>query len=492
MPPSPRFALPLLLAVLSLVAMPALAASSPKSDLPTDYAHALPLQVSGKQGVVSVRLPQAVYVNALTAGLDDLRVFDASGVAQPFALHRPTPQPVVQRTSVPAAIFPVRSKARSAAGSPAIDIDIQTRPDGSVMSVQAHAGKAQDADGPVLDSLVLDFGPLDKGNETALARIQALRFGAPKEQANYSAQVWLETSNDLKQWAAVGAAELGWLTNDNEQTLANDRLDFSPQSFRYARLTWRRGEPVLFSDIQAEIVARQSSEPVREILWLKPVSGKQTGDLIYKAGVALPVEQISLRLAEPNIVYPMTVGGYVERPSRQGGKTTEWVFQPHASATFYQITQNGETRRSGAVTISPSYRQEWVVRPLNASATAQPELGLAWQPATLVFLAGGTPPYTLRFGRTDASPASQPLAQVAPGFSANELNQLEAAQVGELQTGNAGATGDSAAAQAGLSARNRTFVLWGVLLLGVVVLGGMAWRLIRQMNVGASKEESRQ
>jgi len=45
----------------------------------------------------------------------------------------------------------------------------------------------------------------------------------------------------------------------------------------------------------------------------------------------------------------------------------------------------------------------------------------------------------------------------------------------------------AAAAQAGRSARNRTDVLWGVLLLGVFVLGGMAWRLVRQMNNSASK-----
>ncbi len=466
------------------------AASPPGTDTPADYSHALPLQVSGKQGVVSLRLPQSVYLHARTADLDDLRVFDAHGTAQPHALHRPPEQPQASRSWRAARIFPVRSKTRTTAGgSSAIDIDIRTRPDGSVLSVQAHAGKAKDHDRAVLDSLILDFGPIDPGkdSETAPAHIEALRFDAPKEQTNYNAQIWLETSNDLRQWSAIGAAELGWLSNDNAQMLAHDRLELSPQTFRYARLTWRRGEPALFAGIQAEVVTRQHSEPFRETLWLKPVSGQQAGDLLYKAGIAVPVEQISVKLSEANIVYPMALGAYVERPSRQVGKATEWVFQPSARATFYQITQNGETRRSGPLTIRPGHQQEWVIRPLNAAATAQPELGLAWQPATLVFLAGGTPPYRLHFGRPDARPTSQPLSQVAPGFTASELGRLESAQVGELQSSKTGTAAESAAAQAGRSARNRTYVLWGVLLLGVFVLGAMAWRLVRQMNNSASK-----
>ncbi len=488
MPQFQTFTFPGFLLALSLAAAPAVAATPPKSDTPADYAYALPLHVSGKQGVVGLRVPQVVYLKAKTADLDDLRVFDAKGAAQPYALHRPPTEVLAQRATLAANIFPIRSNARAAAGSTAIDLDIQTRADGSVKSVQARTGKAHVNGGFVLTSLILDFGAAAKGRTDNPVRIEALRFRPPKDQTNYSAEVWLETSNDLKQWEIIGAAELSWLSNDSAQTLANDRLEFSPQSFRYARLNWRRGEPAQFSAIQAETVNRQSSEPVRETLWIKPVAGKRGGDLIYPAGIALPVEQISLTLSEPNIVYPMALGYYAERPSRQVGKTTEWVFQPKTQATFYQITQNGQTRRSGPINIGLGHQHEWVIHPLNAAATNQPELGLSWQAATLVFLAGGTPPYILSFGRSEATPASQSLSQVAPGFTPNELNQLEQAQLGELQAGHANTSGDSTASQASLSARKRTFILWGVLLLGVVILGGMAWRLIRQMNAGPDKE----
>lgn len=487
--------LPLVL-LASMLSAQAYSANALKPDTPAEYAYSMPLKVSGEQGVVAFRLPQAVYVNARTANLDDLRVFDANGVVQPHALHRPQPEPASRRDSIAARIFPVRSGANPAASATSIDVDIRTRPDGSVMSAQVHAGKAPGSSGAadtVVGSLILDFGAAAKGDENNPVRIDALRFDAPRGRPNYNAEVWLQTSSDLKRWSTIGAAELNWLSNENGQTLASDRLEFAPQTFRYARLIWRRGVPAEFAAIHAEAQMRQSSEPVRETLWVAPDAARKpgaqgdqhAGELIYPAAIALPVEQVSLRLSEPNIVLPVALGYYVERPTRHSGRATEWVFQPISHATFYQITQDGQTRRSGALNVAPIHLPEWVLRPLNPATTARPELGLSWQPATLVFLAGGTPPYTLTFGRADALPTGQPLGQVAPGFTPRELARLEQAQAGELRAGRAAAAGDSAALQAGLSARHRTFVLWGVLLLGLVVLGAMAWKLIRQMNSGS-------
>ena len=156
---------------------------------------------------------------------------------------------------------------------------------------------------------------------------------APPDTNNYNAEVWLEISKDLKTWETLGASDIGWLSNDNAQTLSNDRLEFSPfnpQTHRYARLTWRKGDPLVFPAIQAERVSRLQEEPQRETLWIKPSAGKIGSDLSYAAGIALPVDQVSLQLSEPNVVFPMTLGRYVERPSRVAGRKTEPGFQEEA------------------------------------------------------------------------------------------------------------------------------------------------------------------
>lgn len=474
---NPRSLLPLL-PLLGLALTAQAATEQTKPDTPADYSHALPLQVSGKQGVVGLRLPVAVYQHARSANLDDLRVFDAKGVAQPFALYRPPVAAAEQRTKLPASIFPVKATAQT--GDASVDLDIRTRADGSVISVHTKSTTGNGA--AALKSLILDFGPGALGKTDQPTQIDALHF-TPAKAGDYTAEIWLETSSDLKHWQTAGAAELRWLSNDQAQTLASDRLEFSPQSFRYARLTWRRGEPAAFARIEAEARTRKAAEPTRDTLWITARDGRQPGELAYPAGIAIPVEQIALRFAEPNIVFPIALGRYVERPARRrDGNLTEQVFQPQLHATFYQITQDGQTRRSGALHVGSGHAQEWILRPQTAGNPARPELGLSWQAATVVFLNGGTPPYTLSFGRADAKPAARPLDQVAPGFTPQELGQLEQAQPGALTTGPGSAAAASAATQAGLAAQQRTYVLWGVLLLGVLVLGGLAWKLVRQMN----------
>ena len=461
------------------------AAVQPPPDRPVDYRYALPLQVSGKQGVVGFRLPTVVYQRAQTAQLDDLRMFDAEGRPQPFALYLPRPKAPEQRSLVRATIFPV--KALPEADTTAVNLDIQTRADGSLARVQARTGH-QPATGSPLNSLLLDFGARALSGST---RIEALRFTPPPGHRDYTAEVWLETSADLKSWETVGAAELSWLTSADAETLTNDRLEFDPRAFRYARLTWRRGVPLQFAAIQAETVTRNAAEPTRETLWIQPTAGKVPGDLAYPVGIALPVDQIALRFTEPNIVYPVALGQYTERPSRHSGNPTEWVFQAQGHATFYQITQNGQARHSGPLQLAGGHALAWVLRPQSPGATARPELGVSWQQATLVFLAGGTPPYTLAFGRAEAQNAAQTLDQVDPNFSPQELGQLEQAQAGALQTGSGQAAAESDAVRAGASARNRTLILWSVLVLGVLVLGAMAWRLVRQLNLptGGSRDQ---
>ncbi len=460
----------------------------PPSDLPSDYSHALTLSVTGKQGVVSFRLPQAVYLNARSANLNDLRVFDAAGGKPPFALYLPTPQNRTQKQSWPVKQFPVNASGRQTQPVDALDLDIRTSADGALLSVKTKSRKGTTGtqaagDDAVLTGLILDLGQpghLEKSEVKPL--VSALRFSLPPGKHTYSAQVWLEVSNNLKQWEMIAAAELNWLVDTQTlETLANDRIEFEPRAFRYARLSWRSGEPLRFAAITAESIKQTAETPSMDKLAIKPVAGKKPDDLMYSAGIAIPVEKIDLRFSEPNIVLPAQVGTYRELPGKPIGKPNEWVFQPLTRTVFYQITQAGQARRSGELSVPLSHYAEWVVHPQTPTAS-KPELSLIWQPATLVFLASGTPPYTLAFGRDTINSGAADLSQVAPGFTVQELLQLEQAQAGPLQIRRTASENDSAATTAKNSAQTRTLILWGVLLLGVAMLGAMAWRLFKQMK----------
>ena len=490
--PLPLLPLLALLALLPAHAWARPAQDGASSDRPADYAHALPLTVSGQQGVVGLRLPQSVYLAARSADLADLRLFDASGAKLPFALYLPKPQTRARQQSWPVKRFPLLAGRGQGQSVDGIRLDIKTGADGTLLSVQTKPGEGQ-----ALAGLVLEVGRTGAAG-APLPLIGALRFTLPAGRQTYAAQVWLEVSDDLKHWDTVGAAELSWLASlpppasrpdgaADTQTyrpaiLANDRLEFAPRAFRYARLSWRGGEPLDFAEITAESVEQSAEAPALERLALQPVAGREPEDWVYRAGVAIPVEKIELRFREPNVVLPAEIGFYRKLPATSPLKPGAWVFEALARNVFYQITQAGSLRRSGEWPVPLSHGAEWVLRPQTASAS-RPELVLAWQPATLVFLAGGQAPYTLAFGRDHAPPAAADLGQVAPGFSAQELAQIEQAQAGPLQSRQTAAAGAPGAAEtAADAAQGRALILWGVLLAGVAVLAALVWRLIGQMK----------
>jgi hypothetical protein len=442
------------------------------SDTPQDYTHVLPLTTSARQGVLQLRLPKDVYLHARSPMLDDLRVFDASGTLQPFALRTPGAEARISHRDRPLTIFPLTSAAGPASR---LDLDVSTTTDGRLVSVKLkpEAGAATTS-ASQLAALVLDLG-----KDAASLPVDALRFTLPAGTQEYSAQVWLETSNDMNQWDTVGAAELNWLVNKDAQTLSNDRLAFDARSFRYARLSWRSGTPLQFASITAEQPTQISTALPAEQLLIQPTAGKQAQDLLYATPPAIAPLKAGLQFSDNNAVLAGTLGVYRELPARQAGQGPTWRFDPLVSSTFYRILQGDQVRSSGDVDVPPVHATQWVLR-TSVPSPLKPALRLNWQPATLVFLASGNGPYTLAVGRTSATPVARDLSQVAPGFSDAEVQKLEQVSAGPaVQQQGSGVQDASSALEAATAAQRRLILLWGVLLLGVAVLGFMVWRLVR-------------
>jgi hypothetical protein len=455
------------------------AAAAPAGDAPQDYAYTATLTAAAKQGVLQLRLPQDVYLHARSPDLNDVRVFDATGAALPFALRNPAAQRHTSHRSLPLKVFPLLAR-RDQDGQ--VALDVRTGSDGQLLSVQLRPEQPKGAnDIPRLTALILDLGESGQAGDQR-PQIDALRFTLPASQQEYSAKIWLDTSDDLQHWDAAGTAELNWLSNQQAQTLANDRLDFSPRRFRYARVSWRSGAPVLFAGVSAEQLRQTDVAPDTDALLLLPEAGKHPEDLMYAAPPAVPVRKVGLQFNDASTVLPATVGMYKELPALQVGKSSTWRFDPVVSATFYRITQDGKERTSGDVEIAPQHAAQWVLR-TQGPATVKPSLRISWEPASVIFLANGKPPYTLAVGREQAKPAARDITQVAPSFSAKELEMLEVATATPLRLQrDSAAQNERAAQEAGAAARQRILILWGFLLAGVGVLAFMVWRLLKQQS----------
>ena len=116
--------------------------------------------------------------------------------------------------------------------------------------------------------------------------------------------------------------------------------------------------------------------------------------------------------------------------------------------------------------------------PGNAVSACHSSLRFGWIPARLLFVTQGPPPYTLAFGNGAVEPA---------GFSARELFQPMSADFAAIKDMPLASTGELATL-GGKKRLERTrevkwqqFALWGSMILGVLVLGTLAVRLLRSL-----------
>ena len=463
-------------------------------DRPQDYRWSIALTPRPGAGLSRISVPTDVYLHARSASLADMRLFDSSGKPLAFALTAPPAQSRTQHDTIPVRIFPVTGAP--AAYSDLDGVEIRTGNDGRLLSVTARGGSTPGA-APGVQALILDAGAPAKDS-----RIGALRFTLPPGTDNYNAQVLLEVSDDLKQWDAIATTTLNWLRNSDTQTLANDRIEFTPRAFRYARLSWQYGDPVTFAGIAAQQVSITAIAAPRATIALKGTAGKHVDERLYATPIAIPADSIGLQLAEGNTSMPVTLGVY--RPASEAPRQRQRLhlrpqaratqaadFEPLLNTTFYRISMDGKERVSGDLAMPIMHTTQWVLRPQYHSGSnphSDSVLRLGWTPANLVFLASGKGPYQLVFGKNGASPAELPLSQVAPGFTQEELLALPVATAATVVA----LTSDAPVAKTPDGAGWRLAALWAALLLGVAVLGFFAWRLLSQMKQEQRQEEGQE
>ena len=456
----------------------------PHAPTPAEFAMQLPLSVSGHNGVVQLLLPIDIYQQSRSPDLADLRVYNNAGQALPYALHRPSYRTRIEFREHPAALFPIYEEMRPDGARKGLELQLRTGADGALVTINAPA--APDT-ARRLSALIIDLGPSARDEV-----LESIAFTLPEASGDYRARLAIERSDDLKLWDGIAHDSVDWISAvDASRRLVNERIDVPGGDGRYLKVRWIDGEPVAFASVQARWRgASVQLDPTFEVK-LDAVPGYVAGDFMYPASPAIAATAIGLELPEANSVLPVSIGFYREliQPKRQ------WLLEPRLESTFYRLSHNGRERSSSRIHVAPLAGSEWVVRP-HTGGHAAPKLVLSWQPQTLVFNAQGSG----FFISVGAAPevyrrwlgGPSPMGQVAPGYSQDEIEQLERAKAGTLQAtpqiaGPAAPvveTTDSAAE----AARMRRFALWSILGFGVLVLGYMTWRLFQQLN--AEKPDS--
>lgn len=452
---------------------------------PGDYSHQASIDLP-TPGAPFYRVELALDVLRATQRADraDLRVFDLQGKPVPYAWAGTAQNKQGQTTRETLGLFVLRVKADQPQAE-LNELQVQRNATGAVVSLRyrQQAGKQTRAELP--ESYLLQRAKPESKDRGALTRLHLSWQALPGAQASGIASLDIESSDDLKNWTTVLRDAPLVDLRQGEATISRRLVELpSANNAPFFRLRLN-GAKWLVTEVQGEWVA-QNPGPALKTLSL-PATKSNANEVEFDLGGALPVQRLALRLAQINSVVPIQ---WLSRDS------PEQSWRPVSTTVAYRLANGGREQQSPPVEIGLHTSRYWLAR-VNAGAAnwgATPTLEAWYAAPQLVLLASGAQArYLLAFGQVakpgQPGPTSQalPLATLLPGFSGGDQWKLPQAQLGAAQLLNpaaapAGAGGSATAASWLDKVERKTLMLWATLVLAVLVLGTLAYRMVKAPN----------
>jgi hypothetical protein len=398
--------------------------------------------------------------------LGDIRVFNAAGKVVPHLLRRPanqTRQQEVATSELP--FFPLPGRVDRPADD--LSMHIERTPAGTIIDVKTdRQTAAQERTGT--RSYLLDAGGLSR-------RIDALELIWAEDTPAFLAEVTVETSDDLVSWKPLTTAAVARLSY-RDFRLDQNRISLPRANGRYLRLNWNNGQPTAVLHT-ARVLSRQSTlveQPAQQQL-MRTADAVSEKHFRVDLQAALPVASVAILLPEQNALAALRL---LSSNNVKGTMRERW----HGLA--YNLVTHGSQLANPAIKLPPTRQRYWDLT-LDASETtftAAPRLQFSWQPDRLVFLAQGAGPYYLAYGSNRVA---------APDFPIDQLFSSSAAltQPQPVQPGTAFMLGGQAALATRPPLPWKKYTLWGVLLLGVLLIGGLSFSLYRKLQETAPRQD---
>ncbi|MGO3126512.1 MAG: DUF3999 family protein [Luteimonas sp.] len=407
-------------------------------------------------GAYQVELDDAVYATTMSPALRDLVVVNGAGRQVPSLLQS-APAPAARHTTQALAWFPLPAAAARVGSDIAAISELD--PDGRLRRIHWRPAPADappaallvdaSASALPLQALVLDWGVADVAFERTMR---------------------VEGSEDLRDWQPLPASGRLLDLRRGEARLVERRIVFdTPVRTRYLRLSPGGGAgamPAIVS-VTGESPA-VADAPALQWRALEPAGPADVEDgFVFRLDARLPVTHVDLGL--------------------DGNATARWTLsvRENDAAPWRTIANDWLVYRVGTDTASRTppraldvtlRERQWQLVPDAPSAGAAPVLRLGYRPERLVFVAEGAAPFSLRAGsgrskRVDAAVA--PLLADLRARNGGRWAPSVATLGARTELAGAAALDDTPPRDWG------TWLLWGVLVLGVLLVGGFALSLLK-------------
>lgn len=444
------------------------------AEQPQDFAYAIAIHADAQDALYQIEIPAAVYRGVSRADLGDIRVFNAQGEVVPHAF-RPRGAGSAEKTAaVELPLFPLYAEAGVEVEG--MDVRIQKRADGTIVNIVSH-GKSVAAQRK-LRGYVLDASGLTKP-------LQALLFDWTSTGEGFAGKVRIEGSDDLAHWSLlVPDAPLVSLEFGGHR-LQQKRVDLRIQKHKYLRVSWLQNQkPLELLGVRAEPAASTVEAQRVWQAFAAPSAGGKAGEIEYDLGGHFPFDRARVELPQANTLAQLQV-------LTRAKPDENW--RPVTNATVYRLRHQGEDLNSPEIVVSGRGERYWLLRVDQKGGgigAGVPVLHIGWVPQHLVFAARGSGPFQLAYGNREAKALAYAIDSLIPGYKTEAELHVKPAQLGDPVT-------LAGVARLREPVDYKKWALWASLVLGVALLGWMAYRLSRQMasphpdNAGQSQPVDR-
>jgi len=453
--------------VVVLLLTPSMAEAAPK---PMDFAYGMPLSLKEAGAVYRLTVPREVYETVTRDDLADIRVFNRAEAVVPHVIRRPKKPIEVPEHADILPIFPLYG-GQNPPGKDGLSMRVEKS--GKQTSIQVFSDGAGGPEKPELSGYIIDA-------RSHRDPVHELEVTWQETEASFVLTVSVESSRDMTHWTSLVPRATLVRMQYHGHEIRRNRIRVPETQARYYRLTWPADrEGIAITEVLA---IRKSGEPEQERQWtvLAGNSVKTDGErgiaaYAYESTARLPADRFRLRFNEKNTLAEATL---FSRPDREA------TWQNRQRSVFYHLTFEETTLVQDTASVGPTTDRYWklaVEEDAFSDPSTVPTVELGWLPHELLFVARGEGPFMLAYGSARLGQEEQgrdehgTLARMMGGDKEGLLR--EAAVLSKKELGGSGQLVPPPP-----PVPWKTWLLWGVLVIGVGVIAMMALSLGKGMN----------
>jgi hypothetical protein len=427
---------------------------------PDSFSRVAPILTTEKNSVYSIDLGKEVYEGVVYSDLRDLRVFNSQNQMVPFGFSLKTGEEVHQTEQKELKFFPIMGEKEARYGA---ESHLEWRENGASGSATfkfpSRSNLPLEKRGYLID--------LRKTNHP----LRSLDLDWSGVEENSFVNINIESSQDLQYWSSLVNSHVLAQFKFGGESLSQKNIDLPEVKAKYLRITWQGNSGFNLRKVVGEFSMGTWTDTQRH--FTKVSSATRNGLEFFYESIPVVVDRVKVFLPDPNTVVRMEIS------SRENNQQT---WRRRFEGVVYRVSRKEGEIVSPSIKTYPSSDRFWRLQIFGKDMVVgekTPELEMGWMSHRLFFLAHGEGPFKLAWGLEGAE---------QPDFGLGSIDRQLTIDGQSVQPvlANLGDMTIQKKTEKSLDAVSNPFpwkqyLLWGGLIIMLVVTGGMAYRLFKEM-----------